>query len=116
MVRRHVALLFLFGLIAIFALPAAADDANAIAIVPEPDIEVPEGFDPYAVLGVPGDASRAEIRKAHKAAVKGVSERNSEALEALELAFSILGSADKKARWDERTGRKPAGGEGAADL
>ncbi len=99
---RSLVALFLFALFAAAPLRAAADDGSAIVVVPDADIPTPEGFDPYVTLGLPTHASRAEIRKAYKAA--GV-----EKGEAVELAFKILGNAASKERWDAGHGLKGMG-------
>lgn len=83
---------------------ARADDdenANAIVIVEEPDIVTPEGFDPYAALGVATDASRAELKKGYKAALKGA---EASKIDEIELAWKIVGNGDRKKKWDKSHG------------
>jgi DnaJ-domain-containing protein 1 len=108
---RRLAALALFaaaGLLALLARHVAGDDAGAVAVVPEPELVTPPGFDPYAVLGVDHSASRAEIRRAAKAmrasASASAASEGAPLLAHVDLALSILGTAAPRAKWDAAHG------------
>ena len=78
-----------------------ADDENAVQIIPEADPVVPDGFDPYEVLGAAHDSSRAELKKLFKKAMTAGGSLNHDRVT---LAWTLLGDMDKRKKWDAAHG------------
>lgn len=77
-------------------------EEQGLVIVPEPELTIPEGFDPYKILNVEHSASRAEIKKAYKKiTLLSTTERTKESTE---LAFKILGNAKERKKYDDKMG------------
>jgi hypothetical protein len=92
---------FLIALALVVLSLVRAQDENAIQIIPEPEPVVPDGFDPYEVLGAAHDSSRAEMRKLFK---KAMTEGGSLNHDRVILANSLIGDPEKKKKWDAAHG------------
>jgi len=84
----------------------ANEEEQGLVVVPDPELLIPEGFDPYKVLNVEHSASRSEIKRAYKKLLTVIENTPSFqfTVNDVELAYKILGTATNRKNYDNKHG------------